>query len=209
MTGTAQQGEDRLLLAVLGKYVNPIRAQGVLVRARREVSARGGAAGTQLVARLVDGLRAFVGEAEARAAVAELTQALSPKTAAAVEIEIRAEADIARVRLAVRDICQALGTSALVLQKVATIVSELARNMVLYAGGGKLFIRPGDGGRRCLYVASRDTGPGIKNLPEIMSGKYKSRSGLGLGILGTKRLADKFDIETGPGGTKIEVEVNY
>ena len=207
MTTPQQQGEDRLLLAALGKYVTPIRAQGILVRARREVGSRGGT--TQLVARLVDGLRAFVGESEARAAVSELTQALSPKTAEAVEIEIKIEADIARVRLAVRDICQALGTSALVLQKLATIVSELARNMVLYAGGGKLAIRPCDGGRRCLHVMSRDQGPGIKNLPEIMSGKYKSRSGLGLGLLGSKRLADKFDIETGPAGTRVEVEVTY
>ncbi len=209
MTGSVPQVEDRSLLAVLGKYVNPTRAQGVLVRARRELGARSGAGGTLLVARLAEGLRAFVGEAEARAAVAELTQALSPKTASAVEIEIRVEADIARIRLAVRDICQALGTSALVLQKLATIVSELARNMVLYAGGGRISIGPGSGGRRSVHVMSRDQGPGIKNLPEIMSGKYKSRSGLGLGILGTKRLADKFDIETNPGGTRVEVEVNY
>jgi serine/threonine-protein kinase RsbT len=103
----------------------------------------------------------------------------------------------------------ALGTSALILQKLATVVSELARNQVLYAGGGKLVIRPCTGGRRCMHVIGSDKGGGIKNLPEIMSGKYKSRSGLGLGILGTKRLSDKFEIETGPTGTRIEVEVNY
>jgi serine/threonine-protein kinase RsbT len=122
---------------------------------------------------------------------------------------MKIEADIARARLAARDICMALGTSALILQKLATVVSELARNMVLYAGGGKLAIRPCPGGRRCLHVMSRDQGKGIGNLPEIMAGRYKSRSGLGLGILGTKRLSDKFDIETGPAGTRIEVEVNY
>ncbi len=92
----------------------------------------------------------------------------------------------------------ALGTSALILQKLATVVSELARNQVLYAGGGKLVIRPCPSGRRCMHVVGSDKGGGIKNPPEIMSGKYKSRSGLGLGILGTKRLSDKFEIETGP-----------
>jgi serine/threonine-protein kinase RsbT len=205
----AMGADDRQLLAVLCRYINLSRAQGVLVRARREVMARGAAGPTQLVARLADGLRAFVGETEARAAVAELTRALSAKTAEAVEVEIKIEADIARARLAVRDMCQALGTSALILQKLATIVSELARNMVLYAGGGKLTLRTCAPGKRCLHVTGVDQGGGIKNLDEIMSGKYKSRSGLGLGLLGSKRLADKFDIQTGPGGTKVEIEVNF
>jgi serine/threonine-protein kinase RsbT len=205
----ATQADDRQLLAVLCRFINLSRAQGVLVRARREVTARGAAGPTQLVARLADGLRAFVGEAEARAAVAELTRVLSTKTAEAVEVEIKIEADIARARLAVRDMCQALGTSALILQKLATIVSELARNMVLYAGGGKLTLRQCAPGKRCLHVMSVDQGGGIKNLDVIMSGKYKSRSGLGLGLLGSKRLSDKFDIQTGPGGTRVEIEVNF
>lgn len=200
--------DDRALLSVLGKYVSAARAQGVLMRARSDLRARP-ASDTQLVARLVEGLRLFVSEADARAAYAELTRVLSPKTVEAIEIEVKVEADIARARLAARDTSMALGTSALILQKLATVVSELARNMVLYAGGGKLVIRPCTGGRRCMHVQSTDKGGGIKNLDEILAGKYKSRSGLGLGILGTKRLSDKFDIETGPTGTRVEVEVNY
>lgn len=204
-----REHDDRALLAVLGKYVTATRAQGILARVRREASPRGPMATTHLIARLADGLRAFIGESDARAAVADLTRSLSAKTAEAVAIEVKIEADIARARLAARDICQALATSPLVLQKLATIVSELARNMILYAGGGHLTLQAGPAGRRSLLVVGRDQGPGIKNLEEIMSGRYKSRSGLGLGLLGSKRLADRFDISTGPGGTRVEVEVNY
>jgi serine/threonine-protein kinase RsbT len=201
--------DEAALLAVLARYVGSTRAQGILLRARNELRARGSFTETQLITRLVEGSRMFIGDAESRRLYADLTRASSPKTIEAVEIDIKIEADIARARLAARDICLALGTSALILQKLATVVSELARNMVLYAGGGKLVIRPCTGGRRCMHVVSTDKGGGIKNLDEIMAGKYKSRSGLGLGILGTKRLSDKFDIETGPTGTRVEVEVNY
>ncbi|PCC68059.1 serine/threonine-protein kinase RsbT [Nannocystis exedens] len=200
--------DDAALLSVLARYVGTARAQGILLRARTELRGRP-ASDSQLITRLVEGVRGFIGETESRKVFADLTRAASPKTIEAIEIDVKIEADIARARLAARDICMALGTSALILQKLATVVSELARNQVLYAGGGKLVIRPCPNGRRCMHVVGSDKGGGIKNLPEIMSGKYKSRSGLGLGILGTKRLSDKFEIETGPTGTRIEVEVNY
>jgi serine/threonine-protein kinase RsbT len=204
--------DDKALLAVLGRYVSPTRAQSILVRARREspgLGARGATPATQLLARLAEGLRMFVGEADTRAAVAELTRLGSNRKVEAIEIELRIESDIARSRLAARDLCQALGASPLVVQKLATIVSELARNIISYAGGGHLTMRQCAGGRRCVHVEARDQGPGIKNLEEILAGKYKSRSGLGLGILGTKRLADQFTIESSAAGTRVEVEVGY
>lgn len=212
MTEAGRDVEDRALLQVLGKYVSPTRAQSILVRARRESPAlglRGATPVTQLLARLAEGLRMFVGEADTRAAVAELTRLTSTKKADAIELDLRFESDIARARLAARDLCQALGASPLVIQKLATIVSELARNIVSYAGGGHLAIRQCSSNRRCVHVEAKDQGPGIANLEEILAGKYKSRSGLGLGILGTKRLADNFVIESAPGGTRVEVEVGY
>jgi serine/threonine-protein kinase RsbT len=210
----ARDAEDRVLITVLSRYVSPTRAQSILVRARREapVGARapgGGPSHQPLLARLSEGLRMFVGEADTRAAVTELTRLTATHKADAVELELRVESDIARARLAARDMCQALGTSALVIQKLATIVSELARNMVAYAGGGKLSLKPGVGGRRSVAIEAVDQGPGIGNLEEILAGRYKSRSGLGLGILGTKRLADRFAITSAPGGTRVEVEVNF
>ena len=84
-----------------------------------------------------------------------------------------------------------------------TAVSELARNIVLYAGEGqielKLLTSP-----QGLSVVARDHGPGIANLEQIMAGDYKSRLGMGLGLRGVKRIADRFEIQTAPGqGTTV------
>jgi len=122
-------------------------------------------------------------------------------------VTLETEHDIPRARQIAREICESLGTRALTQQRLVTIVSELGRNMVLYAGGGKITLRPPSGGSRRVVVLAIDQGPGIANLSEIMAGRYKSRSGLGLGIVGTKRLADAFHIETGRHGTAISVEV--
>jgi serine/threonine-protein kinase RsbT len=94
------------------------------------------------------------------------------------------------------------------MQKVTTIVSELARNIVLYAQRGNIEIgfnhleRKGQ-----IVVTAVDNGPGIPNLNQIMGGQYQSRTGLGKGILGTKRLADSFHISTSNQGTSITAAV--
>lgn len=124
-----------------------------------------------------------------------------------VTVALLTEHDIPRARQVAREICETLGTRALTQQRLVTIVSELGRNMVLYAGGGRITLRPPTGASRRVVVLAVDQGPGIANLSEIMAGKYKSRSGLGLGIVGTKRLADSFQIDTGRHGTAISVEV--
>lgn len=124
-----------------------------------------------------------------------------------VTITLASEHDIPLARQIARDICERLGTRALTQQRLLTIVSELGRNMVLYAGGGSMTLRPPTVKSRRIVVIAVDQGPGIPNLPEIMAGQYKSRSGLGLGLLGTKRLADSFNVETGRTGTTVSVEV--
>jgi serine/threonine-protein kinase RsbT len=124
-----------------------------------------------------------------------------------VTVTLATEHDIPLARQVAREICEHLGTRALTQQRLLTIVSELGRNMVLYAGGGKITLRPPTAKSRRIVVVAVDQGPGIPNLAEIMAGKYKSRSGLGLGLLGTKRLADSFNVETGRTGTTVSVEV--
>lgn len=119
---------------------------------------------------------------------------------------IAAECDIAQARLATRELCRALGASASGMQRIVTVVSELTRNMVLYAGGGDLSVEPCPSGPRVKIVA-RDRGPGIADLPAILGGRYRSRTGAGLGLLGSKRLSGAFDVATGPGGTTIVAEV--
>lgn len=123
--------------------------------------------------------------------------------------QVAREADIGVVRAHVRDLCLQLGVKEAPLQKACTVTSELTRNMVSYAGGGTLtaeVVRI-DGGMQAIRMTAKDRGKGIPNLQEILSGQYRSKTGLGLGILGTKRLSHKFDIETGPQGTTICVEV--
>ena len=126
----------------------------------------------------------------------------------ALELDVLAEKDVARARVAVRELCQKLGARPLSLQKIATIVSELARNMVLYAGGGKLLVGSVGADRKCVFVRAIDEGPGIADLDAILAGRRVSRNGRGLGLIGTKRLADGFRIHTAPTGTWIEAEVN-
>jgi serine/threonine-protein kinase RsbT len=79
--------------------------------------------------------------------------------------------------------------------------------MVLYAGGGIVEISSTNGQSKRVIVTGSDHGPGIPNLNEIMSGRYKSRTGLGRGLIGTKRLADRFDVSTGQDGTRVIAEV--
>ncbi len=130
-----------------------------------------------------------------------------------VSLSITGEFEIGKIRAETRRVCTNCGANAFAMQKVATVVSELARNMVLYAGGGHLDVTAKRAGNRNgqapfrIVVVATDRGPGIPNLQEILAGNYQSRTGLGRGLLGTKRLAEHFDVRTGPDGTRIVAEI--
>lgn len=88
--------------------------------------------------------------------------------------------------------------------RVLTAVSELARNIYLYAGKGEIRLGMSEVNWTITFqVTASDQGPGIARLPEILAGTYRSRSGLGRGLLGAKKLLDDLDIQTGPQGTTI------
>jgi serine/threonine-protein kinase RsbT len=88
--------------------------------------------------------------------------------------------------------------------RVATAVSEIARNALSYAGGGEVHIEPLLDPRPGIRVCVRDSGPGITAVDTILSGDYSSKTGLGLGIRGSRHLMDEFHVETGQGrGTTI------
>jgi serine/threonine-protein kinase RsbT len=137
----------------------------------------------------------------------ELRSAHGRTSVRAQTIEITIEADVSRARIAAKDLCEQMGSTPLTAQKVATVVSELARNIVEYTPGGQIELLPTLQPQRRLLVRATDTGTGIRNLQEIMSGQYKSKTGLGAGLRGSKRLVDRFDIDTQPTGTRIEAEV--
>jgi serine/threonine-protein kinase RsbT len=200
------------VLGVLARHLSSINANQVLVRAMREARLTGmplGAAEvTRLVPQLERGLRLFLPASSVGDVVSELHRAFAPaQPPAPRRLEIVAEPDISEARLTARALCEQLGARRVVVQKVATIVSELARNIFMYTDGGTIDLVPtGDGAPR-LLVRATDRGRGIAHLEEVMSGRYRSKTGLGAGLLGTKRLVDRFEIETGPTGTRVEAEV--
>lgn len=123
---------------------------------------------------------------------------------------IRSELDVNVARNAAHKLATELGFSTSAAVKVATAVSELARNIILYAGEGAVEFEPlGAGVEAKLRVRAIDRGPGIPapQLESILGGQYRSRSGLGKGIVGVKRVATTFSIESKPGvGTTIVAE---
>lgn len=88
--------------------------------------------------------------------------------------------------------------------KIATVVSELARNIVVYAQKGRVEFEVFRTPRVGIEIVAFDDGPGIADVAHILSGKYRSRTGMGLGLLGSKRLVDEFTVDSAPGkGTRV------
>lgn len=88
--------------------------------------------------------------------------------------------------------------------RLVTAVSELARNIYMYAGEGAVTLLLGEEAASYVFrIDAEDEGPGIPNLDVILSGGYRSRTGLGRGIIGTKALLDDLQIRSQPGSTRI------
>lgn len=121
-------------------------------------------------------------------------------------VEINEEYDIVTARNHARTLCDELGFTPSEQIKLATVVSELARNIVLYVGRGRIELEVVESPRRGIEIRSIDQGGGIPNLDEVLSGKYRSKTGMGVGLLGTKRLMDEFTIDSSPArGTRLSV----
>jgi serine/threonine-protein kinase RsbT len=203
----------RSTLAVLSRYLSQVNAQVALERALRRLDLTPASLTPAhldaLVPHLQRGLGLFVEPRRLPRLLAELA-AEAPGGAAPAEriIPIGVEADVSEARLQARQLCQEMGAAAMATQRVATLVSELARNIVLYAHKGRIEVHPRLEPRKQVLVRASDSGPGIANLEQILAGEYKSKTGLGMGIRGSKRLADRFEIESGSWGTRIEAEIH-
>ena len=138
----------------------------------------------------------------------ELREVLTPDHPTALTVEQRSEADMSLARQAARNLADKMGARSFDAQKFTTAVSELARNIVMYAGRGHLELVPLSEGLRGLRVLAIDRGPGIKNLEDILSGRYKSKKGLGKGIMGVRKLMSRFEISSNPEGTRVEAELH-
>jgi signal transduction histidine kinase/CheY-like chemotaxis protein len=115
-----------------------------------------------------------------------------------VTVEIRLENDVVLARQKARSIAAALRFDAQDQTRIATAVSEIARNTFQYGGGGRIDFQISGDPDNLLMITLRDKGRGIQNIDEILDGKYISQTGMGLGLIGAKRLMDYFQIETGP-----------
>jgi signal transduction histidine kinase len=116
-----------------------------------------------------------------------------------MNLELRTEADIVLARQRARQIAALLGFAQLDQARIATATSEIARNAIQYGGGGRVEFAVEAGSVPQLLIRILERGPGISDLHAILEGEYISPTGLGLGIIGAKRLMDHFDIETGAG----------
>lgn len=121
-----------------------------------------------------------------------------------VSIPIRADGDVVLARQGVRELAGRLGFSRTDLTVIATAVSEVARNIVRFAGAGEIVVELLADSRTGVRIIARDMGPGIEDIQCALSDGYSTYHGLGLGLPGARRLMDDFSVESAPGrGTTV------
>jgi signal transduction histidine kinase/CheY-like chemotaxis protein len=122
-----------------------------------------------------------------------------------LSVRIQREHDTVAARQRARQIGRLLGFDSQDQTRISTAVSEIARNAFNYAGGGRVeFVLEGRVAPQLFIIKITDSGPGIRDLDTILEGRYHSQTGMGLGIIGARRLMDQFQIDSVPGtGTTI------
>jgi serine/threonine-protein kinase RsbT len=122
-----------------------------------------------------------------------------------LQVAIESVPDIVTARQEGRRMALQLGFSETEATIIATVISEVARNIVLYARTGEIYLEPiNSGSRDGIMLVARDEGPGIANLERALMGGYSTSGGLGLGLSGIRRIVDEFNIESVPGrGTTV------
>lgn len=122
-------------------------------------------------------------------------------------LPLKNDDDLVRLRLAVRTRMKESGFGLVDQTKLVTAASELGRNILVYGGGGSARLEVlNEGVRTGMRLMFEDQGPGIDDIERAMTDGYTSGSGLGLGLGGSKRLVNEFDIQSTPGvGTRITV----
>jgi serine/threonine-protein kinase RsbT len=122
-------------------------------------------------------------------------------------VQVTSDNDLVTARRKGRVMAEQLGFSSSEATLVATTISELARNIVTYAGNGEIFLSlVNDADRQGIAIIARDKGPGIADIRLAIQEGYSTSGGLGLGLPGVRRIMDEFEIVSEPGsGTTITV----
>ncbi|AST94133.1 anti-sigma regulatory factor [Sutcliffiella cohnii] len=121
-------------------------------------------------------------------------------------VTIRNEWDIVAARQMGRNVAKEMGFGTVDQARITTAISELARNIYLYAGTGQVCLEAvTEYSKTGLRIIAQDNGPGIANIRQVMEDGYSTSGGLGAGLPGVKRLMDSFQIDSNVGeGTRIE-----
>jgi signal transduction histidine kinase len=119
-------------------------------------------------------------------------------------VRLRHERHVVQARQRAREIAALLGFEHQEQIRLATAASELARNAFRYATNGMIEYLVRDGSPQVFEILVTDSGPGILNLSDVLDGRYVSKTGLGKGIIGTRRLMDRFHIESSRAGTRVQ-----
>ncbi|AGL00189.1 anti-sigma regulatory factor [Desulfoscipio gibsoniae] len=124
-----------------------------------------------------------------------------------INVYLKNDFDIVAARQAVRNVSKSMGFGLVDQTRITTAISELARNIVLYAGEGSIYLRVINNGlRKGIEILASDDGPGIVDIKLAMQDGYTTSRGLGTGLPGTKRLMDEFSIKSSLGeGTQVIV----
>ncbi|MGJ3232160.1 MAG: ATP-binding protein [Oceanicaulis sp.] len=126
-----------------------------------------------------------------------------PDAAQHVEtVQIRTDRDVARARRAASKAMDAIGAKSVYKARFVTAVSEIARNAFVHAGGGRLAVHRD---AQAVYVICADDGSGIADVDAALEDGYSTSNSLGKGLGGAKRLAKRFEIETGDTGTIVRM----
>lgn len=125
-----------------------------------------------------------------------------------IRVAINSDQDIVAARQRGRALAVELGFSVVDSTLIATAISELARNIVSYAGTGVITLKGiQNSARQGISIVATDEGPGIHDVREALRDGFSTSGSLGLGLPGVRRLMDEFDIASQPGlGTKVEVK---
>lgn len=123
-----------------------------------------------------------------------------------IRVPIQSDADIVIARQRGRELAVELGFQATDITLIATVISELARNIVRYAKRGEILLEPAvDGAVHGIVITAHDDGPGIWNVEQALQVGFSTSGGLGLGLPGVRRLMDEFEIVSRAGeGTTVK-----
>jgi serine/threonine-protein kinase RsbT len=128
-------------------------------------------------------------------------------TLAVQEMKLTTEDDVIAVRRRVKELAELRKFDTFAIAAITTATSELGRNVLVHGGGGRASIEEvSDGYRVGIRIVFTDSGPGIPDIDRVLAGGYSTARSMGLGLSGSKRLVDSFELESKVGvGTRVTV----